>query len=344
MDFADNHTYWQHPSFPHTPWDAKDWTIGNTSQVADLTNGGGGALRDLAENRVAGKPYSISEYNEPAPNDFQAEAVPLLATFAAFQDWDMIYLFDYGDYGAAAANDKIQGYFGIGSNPAKTAFLPAAAMIFRAGEFPSASPSVTAPVSNALRLTDGTARTAWAAAGMKSSDIFHARVALSPRHAARAAAKPGPSASIILAKTPSGGQYVAASPLAQAIVGFLGGQTVTAGPLHLTFSRFGNNFAAVTLTRMPNKSRLLTMVGKVENTGMVWNAARTSVGDQWGQGPTMAEGIPATVTLKASAARRVYALDGTGRRMTPIPATYANGALTFTVGPQDKTLWYEIAP
>ena len=138
-DFADNHAYWQHPSFPHTPWDPNDWTIANTPMVTDLANGGGGTLRDLAEYRVAGKPYSVSEYNEPAPNDYQAETVPLLATFAAFQDWDMIYLFDYGDYGTGVDNDKINGYFGVGSNPAKWAFMPAAALIFRAGEFPAES-------------------------------------------------------------------------------------------------------------------------------------------------------------------------------------------------------------
>ena len=30
MEFADNHAYWQHPSFPHQSWDAKDWIIPNT--------------------------------------------------------------------------------------------------------------------------------------------------------------------------------------------------------------------------------------------------------------------------------------------------------------------------
>ena len=115
----------------------------------------------------------------------------------------------------------------------------------------------------------------------------------------------------------------------------------------MTFPKFGNNFAAVTLTPTDGKplaaSRrlLLTLAGKVENQDMVWNADRTSVGDQWGHGPTVAEGIPATVTLKTSAARRVWALDGTGKRVQEVPATYANGAVTFTVGPMYNTLWFE---
>ena len=88
---------------------------------------------------------------------------------------------------------------------------------------------------------------------------------------------------------------------------------------------------------------LLTLAGKVENQGMGWNADRTSVGDQWGHGPTVAEGIPATVTLKTDAARPCLgagrdrqARGGRARR----PSRTAQ--LTFTVGPQFKTLWYEI--
>ena len=42
-----------------------------------------------------------------------------------------------------------------------------------------------------------------------------------------------------------------------------------------------------------SRSLLLTAVGKVENKGMQWNAERTSVGRDWGTGPTRAEGIPA---------------------------------------------------
>ena len=155
---------------------------------------------------------------------------------------------------------------------------------------------------------------------------------------------------VAVGKTSAGALYMANAPAAQAVAGFVGGQTVTLGQNTLTFPAFGNNFAAMTLTAMDQKplaqSRrmLLTLVGKVENQGMGWNADRTSVGDQWGHGPTVAEGIPATVTLKTDAARHVWALDGTGKRVGDVPATFANGTLTFTVGPQFKTLWYEVGP
>jgi len=87
---------------------------------------------------------------------------------------------------------------------------------------------------------------------------------------------------------------------------------------------------------------LLTLVGKVENQGMGWNADRTSVGDQWGQGPTLAEGIPAAVSLKTDGPRTVWALDGTGKHSQRVPAAYANGSLTFAAGPEYRTVWYAV--
>ena len=349
MDFADSHAYWQHPSFPHKAWDSNDWAMPNTAMVSDLAGGKGGTLQSLAEYRVAGKPYSVSEYNHPAPNDFRAETLPELATFAAFQDWDMIYLFDYGDYGEGASNDKINGYFGISSDPAKTAFLPAAALIFRAGELaPADDPSV-------LLLPAGTPQDSSMGAAWKSygSLMLSDRMAVQMTTAAHnhfitsVSGRMAPS-SVRVTKTAAGDGYLAVSPSAQSVTGYVGGQSVTLGRNTLTFPAFGNNFAATTLTAMDRKplaeSRrlLLTLVGKVENQDMGWNAGRTSVGNKWGHGPTVAEGIPATVTLKTNVARHVWALDGEGKRMGEVPATYANGSLTFTVGPQFKTLWYEI--
>ncbi len=360
MDFADNHAYWQHPTFPGKPWDPVNWTIPDTPMVADLASGGGGTLRDLAEYRIAGKPYSVSEYNEPAPSDYQCEAVPELASFAAFQDWDMIFLFDYGSYGTGGSNDKIDGYFGVGSNPAKWAFFPAAALIFRAGEVPRAPADITLPLPAHFSPTFPTAASLWQSV---SPNIFSRRLSLRPADAARPAAHMAsrvtlmptlpPTLSVI--KTSSGPLYVADSPGAVAVVGFVGGQTVKTQAATFTFPKFGDNFAAVTLTPLDGRPvaqshhLLLTLIGKVENEGMHWNAARTSVGDQWGHAPTMAEGIPATVSLTPDpdSHEHIYPLDGTGRRTGEVPCLSIDGGAVinppfFTVGPQYKTVWYEI--
>ncbi len=367
-DFADSHAYWQHPSFPHKPWDSVDWNIPNTSMVSALADGGGGTLRDLAEYRVAGKPYAVSEYNHPAPNDYQAEAVPLLATFAAFQDWDLIYLFDYGDYGTGVDNDKIDGFFGIGSNPAKMALMPAAALIFRAGELSPSADRSEVFLPKQFAPGTPTAAAAWQGVGASSPPFLSQQLSLNPvrvgKQPALLTAKPiihadltKAASTLTVTKTPAGAQYVADGPDSVAIVGFVGGQTVKTQAATFTFPLFGDNFAAVTLTPLDRKpiaqSRhlLLTLVGKVENQDAHWNATRTSVGNQWGHAPVLAEGIPASVHVTGQSGLRMYALDATGKRIMEVSnasTIIVNGGPVmgspdnFNVGPQYKTVWYEI--
>ena len=76
---------------------------------------------------------------------------------------------------------------------------------------------------------------------------------------------------------------------------------------------------------------------------MGWNADHTSVGTQWGRAPTLCEGIAARVTLTTGArGATVHALDGAGARTGEVRASLAGGRLSFDIGPQFKTLWYEI--
>ena len=92
-----------------------------------------------------------------------------------------------------------------------------------------------------------------------------------------------------------------------------------------------------------SRSLLLTAVGRVENKGAQWNAARTSVGNRWGDGPTLAEGVSATIALRTRArTAAVHALDATGKRRGRVEARLAEGVLTFTIGPEHKTVWYDI--
>ncbi|MGO8672264.1 MAG: hypothetical protein ACLQVD_12965 [Capsulimonadaceae bacterium] len=353
-DYCDNHAYWQHPSFPHRAWDSEDWNVGNTSMVSDLANGGSGTLGDLAKYRVDGKPYTISEYNHPAPSDFQAEAVPVLTSFAAAQDWDAIFLFDYGSYGAGVANDQIDGFFGVAANPSKWAFLPAAAVLLREGlldPLPGLA-TMTLPVTGPNRAAYTQLNQVWTT----PPDMFAQRLALVPDtsplrstpHFTVSNTSTSPAGTrLSLQKLGGDAVYTAAGPRGQVIAGFAGGHNLTLGPVTYTFPASGNNYMALMLAPMDartlttSRHLLLTVVGRVENQGMVWNAGRTSVGSHWGHGPVEAEAVPATISLATNGPRTVYALDPTGSVHSTVPSTYSSGILTFTVGDQ-QTLWYAI--
>lgn len=94
LDVVDGHSYWQHPQFPGTPWDSVNWTLGNTPLFAADTDAN--ILAALARQRIHGKPFTVTEYQHPSPNYFGAEGPLLLAAQAAAQDWDGLWLFDYG--------------------------------------------------------------------------------------------------------------------------------------------------------------------------------------------------------------------------------------------------------
>ena len=359
MDFVDAHAYWQHPAFPHKQWDMTDWNIPNTAMIRQPN---GGELTNLARYRVAGKPFTVSEYQHPAPNDYRAETVPMLAAFAALQDWDGFYLFDYS-VNAADSHDKITAFFDISNDPAKMAFLPAAALIFERFDMPLANDELRlrVPEGNAagqLAKYGGDTVGAWDAAGIARTDALTTRLSLSfaPGKKPTGDAKPtepfhaeskGPLK--WKAEGTDAPYFLADSPSSKAMLGFLGGTTAQTDGWRIQMATTPRNFAAFTLSALDgkpmeqSKALLLIAVGSVENLGMGWNADRTSVGDKWGTGPTQAEGVHGVVSIRTLATSgTVYALDGTGKRRGKVESKIANGLLTFAIGPESKTIWYEI--
>ena len=360
MDFVDAHAYWQHPNFPHTQWDMTDWNVPNTAMVRQPN---GGELTNLALYRVAGKPFTVSEYQHPAPNDYRAETVPMLAAFAALQDWDGFYLFDYS-VNDANSHDKITSFFDISNDPAKMAFLPAAALIFERLDMALAKDELRlrvpeGSVAGQLAKYGADSLGAWDAANVPRTEALNTRFSLSfaPGKKPTGDAKPPEpfhSDAIGPIKWKAQGtdapSFTADSPSSKVMLGFLGGTTAQVGGWRVQMGTTPRNFAAFTLSAMDgkpteqSKSLLLVAVGSVENLGMGWNADRTSVGDKWGSGPTQAEGVPGAVAIQTLAKSAiVYALDGTGKRLEKVASRIADGLLTFAIGPENKTIWYEIA-
>lgn len=129
FDSVDAHAYWGHPVFPGRAWDEGNWYLRNSSVVRQSE---GGSISAPAMARVWGKPFTVSEYSHPYPNQYGAEGYPLLGAYAAFQDWDGICVFDW----PAAKPDgsdlhSISGYFDVASDPVRLAGLLNAAHWFR---------------------------------------------------------------------------------------------------------------------------------------------------------------------------------------------------------------------
>jgi hypothetical protein len=348
-DFVDMHAYWQHPSFPGRPWDGANWNIRNTPMVDDKS---GGNLARLGIYRVAGKPFTVSEYDHPAPSQYAAEMFPLIASFAALQDWDGFFQFDWG--GTDADVRRISGYFSLQQHPAKLAFLPAAALMFRRGDVEAARDSARLEIPRgqveSLTAENVSMSEAWRKAGLATADILNHRLELRFTSDGQLSAQIPRAGQSPVAWDAEAGIYTVDTPAAKAVVGRCPGRTTKLAGAEFAVQANPHRFAVLTLNAADgqpvaqSKRLLLAAVGDVENMGMGWNTDHTSVGTRWGSAPTICEGIIAKVTLATTAkAARIHVLDGTGARAGEVPATLAAGQLTFDIGPQFQTLWYEIS-
>ena len=129
FDFIDNHSYWDHPSFPVTPWDSNDWLISNTPMVQSTD---GGTIPGLFSGvPFAGKPFTVSEYNHSFPNRYQSEALLFTTAYSSFHNADALMFFDYSGSSTDWETDKVNGYFDIHRNSVMMGLNPSCAFAFR---------------------------------------------------------------------------------------------------------------------------------------------------------------------------------------------------------------------
>ena len=354
-DYVDMHAYWQHPRFPGKPWDSNNWSLPNTSMVAAEDTG---TLGSRAWLRLVGKPFTMSEYDHPAPNDHSAELFPMLASFAAFQDWDGLYQFNYSSRSDAYDVAKIQGYFELCCHPGKTAFLPIAALMFRAGAVqPGTDPLVaTVPTGDLGRVLATTGQGFPPATNLRTAALVRPvgfRLAEGKGNieapavdvpAGRRVSNTGEIAWDVTDKQRA--TYTVNAPAVRAAVGQVAGQELKLGDVVVHVTKAEKGWACVALGALDGKplaessKTLVVAAGRVENSNLGWNEDRTTVGRNWGSAPTVAEGI--TATIRFPGAVKVSVLDGIGAPTAQVRTTPAAGGTKFEIGPQYKTLWYAV--
>ncbi|MDO5582239.1 MAG: carbohydrate binding domain-containing protein, partial [Planctomycetia bacterium] len=129
LDYVDNHSYWNHPSFPGGAWDGNNWFVKNKPLVNEL--GTSGSLAVLGGDRIIGRPYTVSEYNHPYPNLYAAEGFPMIAALAGFQNWNGIFIFAWGH---TFINSNAAGFFDVQGNPFALVHFPACYNLFVRGD------------------------------------------------------------------------------------------------------------------------------------------------------------------------------------------------------------------
>ncbi len=357
-DFADNHTYWQHPQFPGAPFDINNWLIPNTSQFSDPN---GGAFLAAAKYRVAGKAFTMSEANIPAPNDHAPETLPTLAAYAALQDWDAIIPYTYADFVTDYGRNSISGWFSLLGDPGQLAFAPWAALTFRSGLIQPAKNSYTLTVSDAQTLKSSLTNYSGGLSALWGQAVGYDALPLISRVAAQSAAgsaaltvspapPPAPTNPIVsdtgeLTWDSANVRLSVNAPAARLFMGNVGGATATLGDVQISAAANGpaySHIAVVALDGLPisySQKVLITALGRSENQNMGWNAARTTVGSQWGTGPAVTQGASGYV-LMPSSYWRASALDGTGAVKQNL--TLSGGQLNFSAA--NGSVWFLLTP
>ena len=288
LDVVDAHAYWQHPAFPGTPWDPQNWYVVNEPMINHPLDG---TIQWIASRRVLGKPYTVSEYNHPAPNMYDAEAFPILAAYASLQDWDAIFAFDYGSSPRDAR--RIRGYFDIDQHPTKMASLLLAHNIFIRGDVEPARTLVTYRLNpeNEVELVASGKIRAWDLAGAHhlgwnpATPLVH-RVALEVGAAPGATPTP-PSIPPGPIYRSDNGQVtwdcstrdkcvvIVDTAKTVAVMGFAGNRTFELGPVMLTLEEtLLNGFGVIGVSTVDGKSigesgrLLLIALGYAANSGM----------------------------------------------------------------------------
>lgn len=358
MDVVDQHAYWHHPRFPLKPWDPVNWSVDN-SPMAGASDGG--TLPNLALRRIADKPYVITEYNHPAPSTYSSEAFLLLSAFAALQDWDGIFVYNYDKAMIGYNAQYITSYFEISQHPTKMVTLPASAALFLRGDTVSPPTQVVAAfnpdtVFDHIRKTNPIFGAE--AFGVNRLDALRYPVALSLNGKTNPAPTPLTDAKVIVSEnkqltwnTGDGKGFVTVNtPHSKAMIGYGNKRVFELGDVRLTLGKTIQDWAAITLTAMEGNDFkspariLITATGYAENTNMGWkDAEKTTVGKDWGKAPSLVEGIQATITLPVEAKRvRLWSLDERGQRIGEITVRETNGNAVLELSEKYGTLWYEV--
>lgn len=135
LTWVDIHPYHDHPSDFIRPGSR----IKQTSSLED----GLGYVRDAATTRYWGKPFTLTEYDQPFWNRWRFESGLAMGAYGAFQGWDLLCRHGSGPvelaYGTGkSSRRKAIHPFGIGMDPVARAGETLAALLYLRGDVQAA--------------------------------------------------------------------------------------------------------------------------------------------------------------------------------------------------------------
>jgi len=286
----------------------------------------------LVFSRGLGLPYH-AEWRDGWPNEYQAEAPLLMAAYGGLEHWEACLGMGLGgaDWGSTIQPDT-----DLSNKPGLLIQWPVAALAFLRGDVkPGRYFELEGRDSKPDITTTLKALAHWS--GLDENN---------PRYKTDAA---GGLKAKIQAKTKSlysdtsqvswqgnVGLFQVSSPRFQAAVGFLGHRKITSPIWQVESPNFFASLSLISLTKTnlwASDHMLLTGVARMENTGQVYNAAKTKLLSP-GQAPILVEPFQAKITLfryQKDPKLKVRALDANGHPLSQkVPFKWAKNNLVLT--------------
>lgn len=310
----------------------------------------GNWLIDVAAGAAHGKPVTVSEWNVEHPTVDRFTGPLYMASIAALQGWDAPMIYNYAQI--ALGNVDRQDKWSTFSDPAITAIMPAAALLYREGHvadaqkhylvqldrerafFKESTPGGRAALRSLVeqsKLTIGfppTPELPWLEpAEPKGGEIVVSDLDqsfLAP-DATRVVSDTGE-----LTRDWSEGWQMIDTPRTQAVHGWIGGRTLSTRDAEFALTTPKAAVALSPLDGLPlSESRriLLTAVGRAQAGGD-------------GRMPMNSEPIAGELRVRAASGLRLRAIGGSGADLGVVDAPYEGDAYRITLPPAKGTHWW----
>ena len=148
MDFVDLHFYYDHCTFPRPPRQAK-WTYKNVPMVENPSES---IVAGITQASTEGKPFTITEYGPNPFNQYMIEGYTITPAYAALQDMDAVFLFQYfrgyKDCRDDVNPDQLTGVHNVLGDTRAEALMNLAARLFRRGLVRPAHHVIRIPIND----------------------------------------------------------------------------------------------------------------------------------------------------------------------------------------------------
>ena len=351
-DFCDSHVY-----FYDWRWGERDKFCMNKA-ITQVPESGFGTLSVM---RVFDKPFFVSEWDMPWPNEYRAESPILYAAVGALQGWSgfTIHTYSYGTLlnemkilGKEVSSASIggvpyrEGIFSTWNDPAKFGLFYHAALITRRGDVSRAKNKYAIKIDTlktstkpAFRISSELSQIAAYYGGDTDAQVISEEHVLVDEKTGEVASDTGE-----MYRSWEKNYGTIDTEMTKCAYGFLGKNS----PIKLKGLSISSktDFAVIamsSLTDSPiNKSDniLLTTVGRAKNTDARFEGEQML---DYGKPPILIEVIEVDIELKTERKDlRVWAVNAEGYFIGAIPTIYENGILRFTLGDKYPSMYYLI--